>query len=93
MILSTRGKFASDAVLDRYGKGFPTNLVKRTRALLSALNAATVLDDLRFSPGYRLEKLRGDRAGQYSIRINKQWRICFFWTKHGPASVEIVDYH
>ncbi len=93
MIVSTRGKLAADAVLDRYSKGFPSNLVKRTRALLSALNAAAVLDDLRFPPGYRLEKLRGDRTGQYSIRINKQWRICFVWTEQGPANVEIVDYH
>ena len=82
-----------DAVRDRYGKGFPTHLVKRTRAMLSAMNAAAVLGDLRFPPGNRLEELKGDRAGQHSIRINDQWRICFVWTDLGPADVEIVDYH
>ena len=93
MIASTRGKFAADAIRDRYGKGFPTNLVKRTRAMLSATDAAAVLDDLRFPPGNRLEGLKGDRAGQYSIRINDQWRVCFVWTEQGPAEVEIVDCH
>ena len=61
--------------------------------MLSAMNAAAVLDDLRSPPGNRLEELRGDRAGQHSIRINDQWRICFVWTDRGPAEVEIVDYH
>ena len=93
MIVSTRGKLAADAVRDRYGKGFPTDLVKRTRAMLSAMNAATVLEDLRFPPGNHLEELKGDRAGQHSVRINDQWRICFVWTDQGPADVEIVDYH
>lgn len=93
MILSTQGKLADDAMRDRFGKGCPTHLVKRTRALLSAMNAAVLLDDLRFPPGNRLEQLKGDRAGQHSIRINDQWRICFIWTDRGPARVEIVDYH
>lgn len=93
MIQSTRGKLAADAVNDRYGKGFPADLVKRTRIMLSALHAASVLEDLRFPPGNNLEALVGDRAGQHSIRINKQWRICFVWTENGPADVEIVDYH
>jgi len=57
------------------------------------LDAAEVLADLRVPPGNRLEKLAGDRAGQYSIRINQQWRICFRWTDAGPESVEITDYH
>ncbi|MGF1660490.1 MAG: type II toxin-antitoxin system RelE/ParE family toxin [Rubrimonas sp.] len=93
MIVSTKGKLAASAVEDRFGKGFPADLVKRTRALLSALDAAVALDDLRFPPGNRLEALQGDRAGQYSVRINGQWRICFVWTDQGPAEVEIVDYH
>ena len=93
MIASTRGKRAAAAVRDRYGKGFPSDLVKRTRAMLSAMDAAVVLDDLRFPPGNHLEELKGDRAGQYSVRINDQWRICFVWTEQGPAEVEIVDYH
>ena len=93
MIVSTKGKRAADAVWDRYGKGFPSDLVKRTRAVLSAMDAAMVLEDLRFPPGNRLEELKGDRAGQHSIRINDQWRICFVWSDRGPADVEIVDYH
>jgi proteic killer suppression protein len=57
------------------------------------LDAAESLDDLRAVPGNRLEKLGGDRAGQYSIRINDQWRICFRWTDGDAYDVEIVDYH
>ncbi len=57
------------------------------------LDAAEVLVDLRVPPGNRLEKLAGDRAGQYSIRVNQQWRICFRWTDAGPEDVEITDYH
>ena len=51
------------------------------------------MEDLRVPPGNRLEKLNGDRVGQYSIRINQKWRICFEWTSAGPENVEIVDYH
>ncbi len=93
MIVSVKGKLADNAIADRYGKGFPASLVKRTRAMLSALDAAAELDDLRFPPGNHLEVLRGDRIGQHSVRINNQWRICFVWTSQGPAEVEIVDYH
>ena len=60
---------------------------------LLILDAADALGDLRVPPGNRLEKLRGDRADAYSIRINRQWRICFQWTAAGPEDVEIVDYH
>jgi proteic killer suppression protein len=60
---------------------------------LRLLNAAGTIDDLRIPPGNRLEKLAGDRAGQHSIRINDQYRICFAWTDAGPSEVEIVDYH
>jgi len=60
---------------------------------LAMLNAATELRDLRSPPGNRLEPLQGNRAGQHSIRINDQWRICFVWTDAGPMQVEIVDYH
>ena len=93
MILSTKGKSAANAMQGVYGKGFPSVLVKRTKAMLTALDAADVLEDLRFPPGNHLEELRGDRAGQHSVRINGQWRICFVWTARGPADVEIVDYH
>ncbi|HEV3046063.1 MAG TPA: type II toxin-antitoxin system RelE/ParE family toxin [Solirubrobacteraceae bacterium] len=60
---------------------------------LLILDAAETLDDLRVPPGNRLEKLKGDRAGSYSVRVNQQWRICFSWTDAGPEGVEIVDYH
>jgi len=57
------------------------------------INAATVVDDLRIPPANRLEKLRGDRRGQHSIRINDQWRICFVWNDDAANDVVIVDYH
>lgn len=60
---------------------------------LAQLDAAQTLDFLRSPPGNRLEALQGGRVGQYSIRINDQWRVCFVWTDNGPADVEIVDYH
>ena len=60
---------------------------------LRQLNAADNINDLRIPPGNRLEKLAGNRAGQHSIRINEQYRICFVWTKQGPADVEITDHH
>jgi len=60
---------------------------------LAMLNAAICLEDLRAPPANRLEALRGDREGQYSIRVNDQFRACFVWTWKGPAQVEIVDYH
>lgn len=59
---------------------------------LRQIDAACRLEDLRIPPGNRLERLRGNRAGQYSIRINDQWRICFRWGVAGPEGVEIVDY-
>lgn len=93
MIVSVKGKRAAQVLKGQLGKGFPATLVRRTRAVFSALDAATCLDDLRFPPGRHFEVLVGDRAGQYSLRINDQWRICFVWTPDGPADVEIVDYH
>ena len=63
------------------------------RRKLRQLEIAGRLDDLRVPPGNRLEALKGDRSGQYSIRINDQWRVCFRWTKADAEDVEIVDYH
>lgn len=63
------------------------------RRKLLYLNQARSLDDLRIPPGNRLEALKGNRKGQYSIRINKQWRICFVWKNDEASAVEIVDYH
>ncbi len=60
---------------------------------LTQLAAATTLEFLRSPPGKHLEALSSDRIGQHSMRINKQWRVCFVWTAEGPADVEIVDYH
>ncbi len=60
---------------------------------LRLLNQAICIEDLQAPPGNRLEKLRGDRSGQYSIRINQQWRICFTWVEGGADEVEIVDDH
>lgn len=60
---------------------------------LRQVGSAESIEDLRVPPGNRLEALKGDRAGQHSIRINDQWRICFRWTDAGPEEVEIVDYH
>jgi toxin HigB-1 len=60
---------------------------------LDQLDSVEILDDLRIPPGNRLEALKGNREGKYSIRINDQYRICFVWTENGPGEVEIVDYH
>lgn len=70
----------------------PTTARSALRKLV-ILDAADILEDLRVPPGNRLEKLRGDREGQYGIRVDDQWRICFRWTDAGPEEVEIVDYH
>lgn len=68
-------------------------LQKAALRKLRMLDAATELADLRTPPGNRLERLKGDRAGQYSIRINDQWRVCFRWSSGDAHDVEIVDYH
>ena len=69
------------------------NIAAVARRKLRQLEIAGRLDDLKVPPGNRLEALKGDRAGQYSIRINDQWRVCFRWTKASAEDVEIVDYH
>jgi proteic killer suppression protein len=68
-------------------------LCDQARRKLLLLNSAASLSDLRSPPGNRLEALKGKRRGQHSIRINKQWRICFVWQEDGAEGVEIVDYH
>ena len=72
---------------------FDSRVVRVALRKLRQVDAACRLEDLRVPPGNRLERLRGNRAGQYSIRINDQWRICFRWGDAGPEGVEIVDYH
>ena len=71
----------------------PRNVLKRANTKLLMLHAAADLRDLRVPPGNRLEKLRGNREGQFSIRINDQYRVCFQWREGDAYKVEIVDYH
>ena len=71
----------------------PARLHRLAERKLDQLDSVVELDELRIPPGNRLERLKGDRSGQYSIRVNEQYRICFRWTDVGPADVEIVDYH
>ncbi len=93
--------FADTATLDLFNgaptkaarKRLPVSLHVQTSRKLDLLNAAASVEDLRTPPGNRLEVLKGDRAGQHSIRINQQYRICFEWTREGPCQVEVVDYH
>ena len=72
---------------------FPTDLRNVMLRKLLLLDAAVALDELRVPPGNRLEKLKGDRVGEYSIRVNQQWRVCFRWNRGAVHDVEIVDYH
>jgi proteic killer suppression protein len=94
MIVSFRDKltarFAAGETVRRFSA-----FARQAEVRLDRLEAATSLADLAALPGNRLEALRGDRAGQYSIRINDRWRICFAWPQGspGPTNVEIVDYH
>ena len=94
MILGYRDKKTENFARGEFVKvfqGFEDQAAKR----LAILNGAPSLDTLRALPSNRLEALRGDRAGQFSIRVNQQWRICFEWPEGqpGPSNVEIVDYH
>lgn len=77
----------------RARKVCPVKLWKVAVRKLDHLDSAEKIEDLRVPPGNRLEMLAGDRKGQYSIRINEQYRICFIWSDDGPVNVEIVDYH
>jgi proteic killer suppression protein len=77
----------------RRSRRLPQDMQMVALRKLRMLNQARVLSDLLVPPGNRLEALRGGRAGQHSIRINDQWRICFTWVDGGPSDVEIVDYH
>lgn len=93
MILSFKNRLTRSVEDGSVKKGFPADLVRRAQQLMSLLDVAKDLNDLRSPPGNRLEKLSGDRDGQHSIRINQQWRICFVWTDRGAAQVEVTDYH
>ena len=88
------GNEAAQAAWERrFRKGVPNDIMKVANRKLTQLNAAITLDDLRTPPGNRLEGLSGDRAGQHSIRINDQWRLCFVWRESNVFDVELVDYH
>lgn len=78
---------------DRVSRRLPPEIQKRALMKLALLEAATSLEDLRAVPGNRLEVLAGSRAGQHSIRINDQWRVCFSWRDGNAHDVEITDYH
>lgn len=84
----------TEAIWQRdYVKKLSPELSRLTYNKLVLINAAENINDLRVPPGNRLEKLAGDRAGQYSVRVNNQWRLCFTWSAGGAANVELVDYH
>jgi proteic killer suppression protein len=93
MIKTFRDKDTESIFARQFSKRFPANLFTVAWRKLAILDAAEKLDDLRVPPDNRLEKLSGDRAGQYSIRINDQWRICFQWREGNAHEVEIADYH
>jgi proteic killer suppression protein len=94
MIVSFRDKRTRDFASGKYVKAF-SGFSRQAELNLDQLDAATTLKDLAALPGNHLERLKGDRKGQFSIRINDQWRICFEWPDRspGPVNVEIVDYH
>ncbi len=77
----------------RYVKKLSPELTRLAHNKLVLINAAESINDLRVPPGDRLEKLSGNRAGQYSVRVNDQWRICFTWSTADAGNVELVDYH
>lgn len=93
MIRSFADKRTAAVFANRRPKGFPTDILTAARKKLLIIDGAVRLEDTNIPPGNRLEALRGDRAGRYSIRVNDQWRVCFVWREDGPHEVEIVDYH
>lgn len=93
MIRSFRDKDTEAIWHRRHVRKLGPELSRSAYNKLVVLNAADSINDLRVPPGNRLEKLTGRRAGQYSIRVNEQWRICFTWGSSGAADVELVDYH
>ena len=92
MIRSCKDPYTQKLVDREFCKKF-SGIEKIARLRLDRLHAATSLDDLAAIPGHRLEKLGGDRKGQYSIRINDQYRVCFGWKQGDAVEVEVVDYH
>ena len=93
VIRSFRDKESEKLFRRERSRAVPARLTKAALRKLLLMDAAEKLEDLRVPPGNRLEKLKGGRAGQHSIRINDRYRICFSWTDAGADAVEIVDYH
>ena len=93
MILGFRDEETAKVWQGIRSRRFPPDIQTVGLRKLRLLNNAKRIADLRVPPGNRLERLAGGRAGQWSVRINDQWRICFRWTEGGPDDVEIVDYH
>lgn len=93
MIKTFHGKETDKIWQGNRSRRLPQNIQAVARRKLRMLNNARNLTDLRIPPANRLERLSGDRTGQYSIRINDQWRICFVWKRSDAFNVEIVDYH
>lgn len=93
MIISFKGKEAEKIFARRFSTKLPKNIQRIALRKLTQIHAAATLDFLRVPPGNRLEKLSGNLAGLWSIRINDQWRICFEWREGNAYEVEIVDYH
>ncbi len=93
MIKSFQGEETEKIWQGQRSRRLPQDIQQIARRKLRMLNNARSLEDLRIPPANRLERLRGDRAGQYSIRINEQWRVCFVWHRGDALDVEIVDYH
>ena len=93
MIKSFATKQTESVYLREFDKRLPREMQQAALRKLRMLNNAKSIQDLLSPPGNRLEKLKGDRAGQYSIRINDQWRVCFEWRDDNAYAVEITDYH
>jgi len=93
MITSFSDKDAEAVYIDQPQRRIPADILNVLLRKLAQLNRATSLLDLAAVPGNRLEKLLGNREGQYSIRINDQWRLCFDWETPNASNVEVVDYH
>ena len=93
MIVRFRSRETERIWHGQFGRALPEDIQPTALRKLRILNNAKVLADLAAPPSNRLEALKGDRSGPYSIRINQQWRICFVWTAGGPDHVEIVDSH
>jgi toxin HigB-1 len=93
MIRTIKDKRIPDLRAGSSFKGFPPDLIFRAQRKLAQLDAATDLSDLRVPPSNRLEPLKGDRVGKWSIRISDQWRVCFLWKENDAYEVEILDCH